>query len=563
MFKHLILSTFLIFNIALADEQSSVKEANVIEITTSSGGLCSLTVLKSEGQCRGVTNAHCLNNDDQSVTANFRESNKAPSKHRYPNPKNHQFIHQSSAVKETNYYAIYQQEKPFYLNRFDQKSDTLEVKRIDRTRDLAEIAVPNSYCENVKEISKEATPVQEKNSCGHFVVGFSREDSRSEPSRRVSYNNSSKFKVSLYGIYLQYSEAKISKERSVYSNLEDFLVLHETPILPGNSGGASFDCESQFLGISSRQNQSQDLVYVIPKDDVLKFLDSDYSSTEIELNFDNSTHPVGGNSGTGTSGGNSGTRTTGGNSGTGTSGGNSGTGTDSKVEIHQDDFLFFLEPEEGVKLESENAIRKSLKVLVGFNNFQIDGMDDLYQHYIDSKDTDVCPIFRNENGLLPSDVMQGLLNRLTGDYTFKDSKVKLYRPNSKHYWGYSPLGINKRDANINVKADEISIEFEDTHDVFESPNKIDNISGAAQTLVKKIDFKISENEDSSEIYLTAGNVKLTCKNSNYLKLICQNDRVQFSISKDSEKSQDINFRLAYKHKGLVYYSFGESENESR
>lgn len=563
MLKSFILFTIFFSSYVFANNNQISKEANVIEISTNSGGLCSLTVLKTHGQCRGLTNAHCLKNEDTSVSANFRKSNEEPSHKLHPAHKQHHTIHQNSPIKSTNYLNIYNQEKPFYLNRFDENSDTLRIKRIDRTRDLAEIDVPSNYCENVKELSKQEFENESGESCGHFVVGFSREDSNSEPTRRVSYNDSSKFKFSIYGLYLDYNNAKVTKERSTYSNVENFLLLHETPILPGNSGGASFDCKSNFLGISSRQNQSQDIVYVIPKKDVLNFLDSDYSNQDIELHLDNSTYPVGGNSGTGTSGGNSGTGTSGGNSGTGTTGGNSGTGTSSINEQSQDNLLFFLEPEEGVTIESEDAIRKSLKVLVGFNKFQIDGMDDLYQHYIGSDDQDVCPIFRNENGLLPSDIMKTLLQRLSGEYSFKDSKVKLYRPNRSHYWGYSPLGINERDASIQVGSEEISINFEDTLGVFDSPNKIDNMSGTSQTLVKKVSFKISENLDSSEIYLTAGDVKLTCKNNNYLKLICQNERVQFSISKDSENSNDINFRFAYKYKGLVYYSFGESENGSR
>ncbi len=536
-------------------------DAKVVEIETSRGH-CSLTIIKHKGACRAVTNAHCLNNNDKKITLQSRATHPLPMYRTDAPPETVGFLPEVIDFRDENetarYKDIYRYESRFFHNDFSKPQSTLNVLRIDRSMDLAEVAVAPELCSKGTEV-KELSPLPVDLSCGHAVVGYAKDQKSETVERRVFYNQDTKFRLTNLP---HYKPAKVTQERSVYKNVESFLVLNETNVLPGNSGGAVFNCGESFAGITSRQHRTQDKVYVISKSDVMSFLDSERVDHQEVAGLDPSTFYVGGgnggtgtnggNGGTGTNGGNGGTGTNGGNGGTGTNGGNGGTGTNGEEACYPNELLHFLEPLEGI-------IDETGKSLLSIEGHQIDGMDNFFEH----RNLDGEKIYRDANGYPSEEVRAGILSRLAGSHSFENSRQKIYVRDENHVFGHRDVAAADSQASINLESEILNIQLGQAKN-WAPVSKLNSVVMAPELSsahgAKSFNFRITKSPDHKTVTLQSADRTLNCDNRNYLKLICKGEDMQFSISKDQSKNGKADFRLTLKNGEQTNYYFG-AENE--
>ncbi len=509
-------------------------------------GFCTSTLIKVDNVCKMITNAHCLKDSDKSVSITSQTS--------YFNLLKETSKETSTLVNSFDPLAngltkeeIEVQERNFGVSNHGSYQH-FNITHIDRTKDMAYIDIGQHHfqkdCNKLNNIKKDREI--ERTIDGDIALsGFTRERVDRAPIPKVWSSNKPTVRIIDTFYDLAPSTNKTTRIKATPSTLEqvdNFILLENTKILPGNSGGTANDENGNLIGITTRFHPSQDEVYVIPKNEVIKFAKNPTQDLE-EFSFDNGTYYIGGNSLTG-GGGNSLTGG-GGNSLTG-GGGNSLTGGGGSDCYSKEMLSFFTEPQEGVLLDIG-------RVLLAANEQQIDGTDDYKQHYPSATSI----VLRDEDGFPLYDIRKDMLTRIQGQYSFKQSKSKLLREDERLVLKQDELSRGETTTNIEVTATNIKIKIKEhstEYNVlkFNTEDKVDELS---------FDFKITSDASKKNIYLTDGNTKLTCKNDNYLKLICNNKDYHFSISKKSTKpDSETSFRMIKKlNNNYSRYMYGKNQ----
>ncbi len=529
----------ILFTLCLSSRAFAKKQSLSYGILTKSG-FCSATLIKAGGSCKLVTNAHCISEGETEVLL------KSASDY-MPNYLGTFAVLQGTADISNSFESRKSVKKDFFW-RYEQKffseketSNTkVKVLASDRTKDMALLDVPMSVktggCKDLNELwmVNEEKITEEPTSV--VLSGFTTNSRSGKPHVKVWHTRGTKFRLGLLNEEPFYRPTKITKETSTLENVEQFLVVDNIQMLPGNSGGTAHTSKGLFVGITTRFHPTQDKVYIIPASDVVEYA-LHPTQTEQSIDTKNTTEQVGGNGGTDGTGGNSGTDGTGGNSGT-DGGGNSGTdgtggnsGTDGTGCVVFGSKNIFEEPYEGYLNEFGNVI-----LAIGGN--QIDGSDDLKDHI------EGHVIQRDASGYPSFEIRKNILQRLSGNYSFSSSS-KRYSKNKDHVLGWEELTYGSGNTIIEVSPKEIKM-AKSLH-IEKNSNSESPVGLNKNYQLERIQsFKVEASSDFKTIILKSNRETLTCDNRNYLKLICSGEKSSLSISLDSEKEAKARFRQTFK-----------------
>ena len=513
-------------------------EVKTMNINTQKG-YCSAVLMKVNNKCHLVTNAHCFNSKSDSVTIGAF-SNKINEK--------------SSIIYPKEFHSIKSQKinvlKSMLKNKFEEdyiavnKSITdinTEVINIDKGRDLATLQVPksllNTECKKLKNLTKQEII---KNKLKPVIIGFSKKSKYLSKLRPITwYPDGTKIENGK----LEIAEVEAESVVSTLKDSESFLKLNNIKMIGGNSGGIAVSSSGQFLGISTRYHPTQDEVYVIQRNEVIDFIQiptSGLTATPLK----NGIMYAGGNSGT-NGGGNSGTNgggntgaNGGGNSGS-NGGGNTGTNGGETICFSGQDYLsLFVEPDEGFFDNIQNI------VILSAGGKSIDGYDD-YKSFGESSSL----IIRERNGFPILSDRKGIITRLMGDHHFSNIKSKTYKKNPLHVQDWEEIENKENNLNGNFHLEENKLTLSLT-----LPPKAPKLEG--EKIYKS--FKITPSKDFKSIILKSDGQELTCKNNNYMKLICKNGSSTISISKNS--NGNMTFRYAKEDdSGKLKYFYSEKK----
>jgi hypothetical protein len=433
----------------------------------------------------------------------------------------------------------------------------VSVLAFDRSKDLALLEVPLEVklggCKELNELWMVNEEKITTKPTSIVLSGFTTNHKSGKPHVKVWHTRGTQFKSGLINHKPLFMPSKIKKETSTLENIDQFIVVDDIQMLPGNSGGTAHTSKGLFVGVTTRFHPTQDKVYIIPASDVVEYALYPTQSEET-VDIKNTTEQVGGNGGTdgggnggtdgggngGTDGGGNGGTDGGGNGGTdgggngGTDGGgNGGTdgggngGTDGTGCVAFGSKNIFEEPYEGY-------LNEFGKVVLAIGGNQIDGSDDLKDH------SEGLVIQRDADGYPSLEIRKGILERLSGNYPFNSSS-KRYSKNDDHVLGWEEVSYGLGKSFLEVGPKRIIV-TKNIHVEYDS--KSDSPSSIALNLKteKRFDFKVQASPDYKTITLKSKKESLTCDNRNYLKLICSGEKGSFSISLDSDQSGKARFR---------------------
>jgi hypothetical protein len=535
-----------------------------------SGKSCSATLVKAQGRCRMLTNAHC-----------FGENNK------------YVYINETQYIDHLEDGKI--QIKPLKMKRIQQLT---YLRRISKFMDLAEVRLPKTlknsqFCEDLVPLEEQSSEIKNIG-----ISGF--------PDQKAKISKTKRFKH-----HLAPEGARCLRMNEISTGLEDINSLYEVYNLymtTGFSGGGSFNEKGEFAGLNVRYNNNdKEITYILKKDDILKFLGTKFKRNDPVMRFLGYRHKsrrlesrdvlrksngskklsqniyfnqvnsdftnavrVGGENEISDGGeneisdggeneisdggeneisdGGENEISDGGENEISDGGENEisdGSSYDKqllgKIRLFDDSspsLRRFRAAFEGVEIGRE---KKSIVLSDGRN--QVDGIGQ-YQEYfsqefhINKEDADEV-ILRDKHGFPNQSIRETMLERLSGNYIKTNSKISY----KKHYHPKLKESIDTFAITNNLQITEKEINL-----------KIKDLIG-----VQNIQFDVTYSEDKKQIYLNSSKYgQMTCPNINFLKLICYNKNAEFSISKLSTDSPEVSFQFAEKKDKKIQFSFGQA-----
>ena len=568
---------FNLFFFIICSNLSAQEQAKVYGLLTQNG-FCSATLLKSNGICSLVTNAHCI----QTLVDQIQ----VISAKNYMPAQNNRLTVLQKLIPATDVFNTNESTQARLLWSYEQKyfGQDEEIKTsiisFDRTKDLALLALPesikNEECPNLNQPTIKTNEVLISGNRSVIIAGFTAERKNSPPKPKVWHNRNT-IRNNLEKAEPTYNPSSLSLSTSTLPNIDKFLEV-DTRSLEGHSGGMAIDEKGNFLGLSTRYIESQDTAFIIPVADVINYINNPTQNNE-SLNGNNQSKPSGGSNGGDTQGGSNGGDTQGGSNGADTQGGSNGGDTQggsnggdtqggsnggdtqggsnggdtqggsnggdtqggsnrSQIGCVHPSFPIFMNS----FIDSNDGFLNHVgKIILAVDGHQINGSDDLKDHW----DPEGNIIYVEDDNYPTLAIRKGIIERLLGEYTFLKSSQKQYIENEDESflkkWRETHYGEGK--SSIKLEKESIKLEIEETGLYPSTTNFFTMIGYQLSNTVKK-DYKISFDSSYKTVYLESIDEKLTCKNNNYLKLICTGQGRVLSISTDSTdtRNRKTNFR---------------------
>ncbi len=519
---------FLLLSLNIIFSLGASADTKVFKLINNEGKNCTATFFKKQQECHLITNAHCIANPESKVIVSGESLTSI-------NRKSHSLNFITRSTKQEREARI-NFESSFFQSLSEQN---LQVKKIDRSKDLAEIQLPTELvqlCQTMEE-----TKIKERVSkrIEIALVGYTNLKNENDPTPRLWYTDDTVINESNQ-IEVYKTEYKIIP--ATLSNLDSFIEIPKLPMTWGQSGGAGVNSNGELECMTTRLLISQDYSYCIDIKDIANFIDSDINDSE-STDKDNSTQPVGGNGPTNTGG--NGPTNTGGNGPTNT-GGNGPTNTEGNCGKGQI-FDFFLEPSEGIPVLIDDA--EVIVLAIGGN--QIDGDDD-YKTFINTGEV----IKRDVDGYPEKDIRDQTIKNLSGVHIFNNSSKSTSLLDQNFTSGWNKVAKSDVGTTIITLTEtelQIDIPLHVNMDITELlPPRV----SPEHSKERQLKFAIETSSDSKTITLKTRNYSMTCENKNYLKLICDGERYSFSLSLDNIKKEGAHFRFLEKKNHEASYFYG-------
>jgi hypothetical protein len=206
---------------------------------------------------------------------------------------------------------------------------------------------------------------------------------------------------------------------------------------------------------------------------------------------------------------------------------------------------YFREPAEGILQGS--------KIILGIGANQIDGQND----FAKLKSGGQTQISRPQNGYPDLKIRKNILQRLSGTYRSVEDMMKTsdehsvtsiyYKPSSASPFGVERIMYGHSQYKMILDSDAKFLILD-----IDAPENLGIMQGS--TLVEAVyhtpgismKWAIEISDDAKTVTLkdTSTQQVLVCDNRHYLKLICSNQQMEFSISNSGPNENQARFRLA-------------------
>ncbi|MGE3609512.1 MAG: hypothetical protein AB7I27_07990 [Bacteriovoracaceae bacterium] len=497
---------------------------------------CSATLLKFQDGCHLITNAHCFKSyDDYAVIA--AGGKEGFGEHEYD-------LRLGSSHKKSAYDFFYRSDDVFW--------NLTKIKKRFITKDLTELNLTESLqkqCDELKVIDLKKTERLGRKALPLAGIGFFMS------AETITFSQD-----------IPWAKGKGKTLPDIYSsslNLEKFYQIPNLVTFRGMSGGLIIDEDKNPLAIITRHIPYQQETYAIGLSEVEKFVSEEFEPTPLlpelflasnPLAFqDNKGEFVGENA--------------------------HGNGGESEKLAGAKLSLLRL-PLEGV-IDPFNP----KQIILNKCGHQIDGYDD-YLHQKSCIDS----ISRDADGYPSEDIREKILERMFGNLTNKniygEGQRLLFYQNEQFLDQWHKLAVGQTRNTVLIGSSHFFIHSKSVN--MKRTFDGEKLEAQSETVVK---IYFSLDDDSKKLiavvehakeslisdrpYLEMTYTNLECDNRNFLKLICfdQNDKVEFSLSRNEVNSNSIDFRLAIRSglmlgnlpgKELITYNFGKlTSDESK
>ncbi|MEH0860921.1 trypsin-like peptidase domain-containing protein [Halobacteriovorax sp. DPLXC-1] len=578
---------------------------------TDDGKAASATLIKYQGKCMLVTNAHAVKNTKNKVVIkpipNDLRANNGLAQAQSLAPGNSRF-HSNQTIKKD---LLWKYERRFFDESLSQEVET-EVQVFDTTKDLAILSVPseikNGVCRDLEPVWEMSPKRLKEKSKSVMTIGCTKEKRNQEMYPKVSYTDETIYENG--NLRPTFKKASFKEIESGYDGKK---LLHFSNLKAsfGQSGGPTVTQDGLLIGLQTQSDLKQDKTFVISFADIKNYVENptqnnsenEYEKAQKLDQLKTSGEGTGtsgegtgtsgegtgtsgegtgtsgegtgtsgegtgtsgegtgtSGEGTGTSGegtGTSGEGTGTSGEGTGTSGegtGTSGEGTGTGLQCFNYNDIGEFMPREGLFLESIGDI------LIGMDTRFLSDPG-LVLNYAD----DAIRIERDSEGYPPLQIRKNNLQNMLGTYSFKDSIHKVAQKDEENLqgWEYSEQGDSPTEISLSKNEDEsytLKINIDD-HFTTKPMNQF--FDGVHMGSYKDNDeYKVTYSDDYKTIELKSENEVLRCENKHYMKLYCKGKYSVFSLSTDrlSRRDREANFRYVQGANGpriKNHFYFGE------